>query len=162
MFHRAPALLGLMLALPCAWGQDSSPDARKPTVSDRSLNFQVDNLLRSTGTKLIMEPEEISNNKALRREANKVYYHTSNTDQRLVRIEIEPVGEESPASSKLAATFLAVLGVVESMDEGMKLADMLTAELAKDGRTRSISLGQGVKFMKEKKGDAAARYVISL
>ena len=161
MSNRAFAALGVVLALPSAGAMDPPPVAAAP-VTDRTISRRVDDLLRAGGTKLVLDQDQAIGNLHLKKETNRIHYHTSTKDQRLVRIEIEPVGAETPDSSKLAATFLAVLEAVDSVEDGMTLAQQLSAELAKDGRTRFISLGNGVKFIKEKMGDSPARYIIKL
>ena len=155
--------LGLLLTVLGA--QSDEPPAAPPKdrpVSDRLITRRVDDLLRASGTKLLLDEDRAIGNIKFRGETNKVHYHTSSKDHRLVRIEIEPVGEETPGSSTLAATFLHVLEAVGSVEDGVGLAQRLSAELAKDGRTRFVSLNNGVKFIKEKKGDSTVRYIISL
>lgn len=164
MANRLLPVLGLLSIVPGAMAGD--PPATPPTdalrVSDRAITRRVDDLLRGSGTKLILDQDRPAGKTILSSETNKVYYHTSSKDQRLVRIEIEPVGGETPGSSTLAATFLHVLEAVGSVEDGVGLARRLSDELAKDGRTRFIALGNGVRFIKERKGDSSVRYIISL
>lgn len=155
--------LGLLLTV--SGVQSNDPPAAPPKdrpVSDRFITRRVDDLLRASGTKLVLDEDRAIGNTMYRNETNKVHYHTSNKDHRLVRIEIEPVGEETPGSSTLAATFLHVLEAVGSVEDGVGLAQRLSAELAKDGRTRFVSLSNGVKFIKERKSDSSVRYIINL
>ena len=163
MANHVLAALGLLSTLP--WAMAGDPPATPPKgtpVSDRAITRRVDDLLRGSGTKLILDQDRPIGNLMVTNETNKVHYHTSTKDQRLVRIEIEPVGEETPGSSTLAATFLHVLEAVGSVEDGVGLARRLSDELAKDGRTRFIALGNGVRFIKERKGDSSVRYIISL
>ena len=163
MTNRVPALLSLILALPVAWAGDPTPQPpKKAALSDRSLTYRVDELLRTSGSKLMLDEDKPFGVARFKTDTNKVLYHTSNTDKRLVRIEIEPVGEETLGTTQLAGTFLAVLGAVDSVEDGMKYADLLTREIAKDGLTRSVTLANGIKLMKVKKGETAIQYVIAL
>lgn len=162
MANHGIRLLGVLLLVGPAWAQDAPEEASKRDFySDRSITRRVDDLLRSSGSKLTLDQDQSLGSSHLRTETNRVYYHTSSQEKRLVRIEIEPVGQESTAS-RLAATFLTVLRAVETVDDGVQLAELLSREIAKDGLTRSIALGNGMKFMKERKPDATVRYIIAL
>ena len=154
-------VLALLLTVPNP-PTDDPPTTKGRPASDRAITRRVDDLLRASGTKLVLDEDRAIGNILYRNETNKIHYYTSNKDQRLVRIEIEPVGEESPGSFTLAATFLHVLDAVGSVDDGVGIAKRLSAELAKDGRTRFVSLNNGVKLIKEKTGDSSVRYIISL
>ena len=161
MLNLVLSAFGLLLIVPGAPSDDPPATQTRP-ASDRVITRRVDDLLRASGTKLLLDEDRSIGNIKYRNETNKVHYYTSTKDHRLARIEIEPVGEETPGSSTLAATFLHVLEAVGSVEDGVGLAQRLSEELAKDGRTRFVSLSNGVKLIKEKTGNSSVRYIISL
>ncbi len=161
MTPRGIPLLALLLATVAGAQEPQDESSRQVPFSDRSITRRVDDLLRASGSKLSLDQDRSLGSSHLRTETNRVHYHTRTRDQRLVRIEIEPIGQETTAS-RLAATFLTVLQAVETVDEGMHMAELLSREIEKDGLTRSVALGNGMKLMKEKRPDATVRYIIAL
>ena len=161
MLNKALTTMGLFLSLPCLLAGNAAQDVEKPgSLSYGAVNRRVAEMLRHSGERLLLDQDQQSGTTMFRSVANKIYYHTNPKDNRLVRIEIVPNGEETPETSKLAASFLMALSAVDSIEDGTTLADMLTTEINKDGLTRSITLKNGMKFMKVKTENSSFKFVI--
>lgn len=161
MSTKALTTMGLFLSLTGLFAADNPQGVeKKNSLSYGAINRQVAEMLRHSGEKLQLDQDNQSGQTMFRSVANKIYYHTSTKDNRLVKIEIVPYGDETPETSKLAASFLVALSAVDSIDEGTTLADLLTNEIKKDGLTRSITLKNGMKFMKVKTGESIPKYII--
>ena len=154
--------MGLLLALPCLFAEEPRTEDFYTPPTYNWVNRRVNTLLPSQGGKVQLDQDQTGSLRALHRGMNKVYYHSNPKDNSLVKIEIEAIGEESPGMAVLAATFLTALSAVESIEEGTSLANLLTAENAKDGRPRSIQLANGMKFMKIKTETTVPKFVIVL
>jgi hypothetical protein len=155
--------MGLLLALPSLLAEDAPKEvAQSPAPTYRTVTRQVNDLLRYNKEKVQLDQEQLGDSKHLRREMNKIYYHTNPRDNSLVKIEIEAIGEESTGTAVLAATFLSALSAVPSVDEAARLANLLSIEHAKDGLPRSIPFSNGMKLMKIKTESSVAKFVIVL
>lgn len=146
--------LGLTLALPCLLTGEEP-------LSRQSVSRRVDSLLKGTGERVVLD-QDLADWSGLRSEKNKINYYTSTSTNRLMRIEIQPVGEETPNTAKLTALFLTVLSAVENPEEGLRLANLLTAESKQDGLTRAISLRNGMKLMRVHLEHTPPKYIIDL
>lgn len=152
--------MGLVLALPCLLtGQEPQVAQPQDTLSRQAISRRVDGLLKGTGERVVLD-QDLSEWSGLRSEKNKISYFTSTKDHRLVRIEIQPVGEETPNTTRLAALFLTVLSAVETPEEGARLANLLTIESRQDGRARAIALRNGMKLMKVHPENATPKFII--
>lgn len=161
MSTKALTTMGLFLSLTSLFAGDGAQDVeKKNSLSYGAVNRRVAEMLRHSSERLLLDQDHQPGSTMFRNAANKIYYHTSTKDNRLVKIEIVPYGEETPETSKLAASFLVALSAVDSIDEGTALADLLTNEIKKDGLTRSITLKNGMKFMKVKTDNSIPKFVI--
>jgi len=154
--------LGLLLALPGLGAQETRTEAKNVPPTCHWINQRVNTLLPHEMGKVELVKSEAGSTGFLRRGLNRIHYHSNPKDQRLLKLEIEPIGEESPGMAVLTATFLKALSAVESVEEGTSLANLLSAENAKDGLSRSIQLANGIKLMKIRTESSAPKFVIVL
>lgn len=156
---RSRLLLALIQASALAFAQ---APAEVPGPDFRQLSRKVDALLRKeNGTRLEIDPTEYE---AIRfkRPTNRVYWHSSTDDRRLVRIEVEPLVPEDENTTLLTAALLVSVAAVENLEEGVRVATLVKEAQATDGRTRMIQLRNGVKLYRLKPDNEAAKFQIGL
>lgn len=163
MTHPFIATLGLLALLTPAFAEGPSAPVSKVAVANSTLlTRQANELLRANGTILRMDQDITAGTTPFRKEINRVYFNSNSKENRLVSIVVQPLGNETPDTSVLTASFLCVLSAVSDIEEGVSFAKMITKENEKDGRPRSITLRNGVKLLKYKAEDSAPRFVIAL
>ena len=143
-------------------GEPPAPEPGRQIPNYLLISKKADVLLqRENGSHLEIDelpPNTLRNARAL----NRVLWHSSTKDQRLVSIVIRPVGAEAEGTTILTAALLVSVSAVENLDEGIRMALAVKQAHETDGRPRQVQLANGVKLLRVRTENEPAEFQIRL